>query len=284
MRDELRFESVQQLMARLRQRQRLLNTLVFGAHGLCVGAVVALLMGAALAMARPEDGWRALGLALLAAPALGALGALAGMVARIDDLRLARAMDRAAAGEDRLASAVQLAGHHRRERAHLIVQDALQRVGSTPASQALPIHAPRSLKWAPLPILLLLCLFWLVPQQHLTAASTLDAEITPEEWLSLHEEYERELRQLPKPLTPQEQELQKQLEELAKLLLQKPEKKEALSEISKLAERIEQHRREMGLRNESMKSAARAVSKSQALKAFASQLKQGNYEQAAAEL
>jgi Skp family chaperone for outer membrane proteins len=284
MRNEFNSESVDRLMAHLRRRQRLLNALRWSAHGLCAGAVVALLIGAALALSRPDEGMRAVWMALPAVPIVGVIGAMIGILSHIDDLRLARAMDRASAGEDRLASAVQLSSHHRRERTNLIVEDALQRVGATPAAKALPLHTPRTLKWAPLPIVLLLCLFWLVPQQHLTAAAPIDPEISVDEWLSLHDEFDRELRQLPKPLTTQEQELQKQLEELAKLLLQMPEKKDALSEISRLSERIEQHRRDMGLRNESMKSAARAVSKSEALKAFASQLKQGNYEQAASEL
>jgi hypothetical protein len=54
--------------------------------------------------------------------------ALAGAILPVNNLHLARALDRAASSEDRFASAVQLADHHRRERAKLVVDDALGRV------------------------------------------------------------------------------------------------------------------------------------------------------------
>src|SRR5205814_1208762 len=84
--------------------------------------------------------------------------------------------------------------------------------------------------------------------------------------------------------TAEEQEIQRQLEQLAALLKERPEKKDALREIARLSDRIEQQRRALGAKGASMKGAARAISSSQALKQFAARLQEGDYAQAAGEL
>jgi len=72
--------------------------------------------------------------------------------------------------------------------------------------------------------------------------------------------------------------------ELAALLKNQPDKKEALNEIARLSDRVEQQRRALGSRGVSMKSAARAVTSSEALKHFSAKLQDGSYKSAAGEL
>ncbi|HZW06810.1 MAG TPA: hypothetical protein VFF65_06775, partial [Phycisphaerales bacterium] len=93
-----------------------------------------------------------------------------------------------------------------------------------------------------------------------------------------------DLQKLNRPLTPEEQNLRQQLEKLAAMLAEKPDKKEALSEIARLSDKIAQQRKAMGAKSVSLKSAANAIKASRMLQQFASSLKEGDYDKAAADL
>jgi hypothetical protein len=268
----------------LRARQRRLNVLRFAAHGLMAGAAAGVLAAGIAWMAQAAWVFEQPLLATLAIPLFAVIGVIIGWLVPINDLRLARALDRAAAGEDRFASAVQLTGHHRHERARLVADDALSRVRGTTVNAALPWQMPRSLRWMPLPVLSLLVIAWLAPSPFLEAAAPLEPEISAEEWTGLREELASELETLPKAETQQEQELRHELEDLASLLDRNPEKKDVLKEIARLTEQVERQRAAMDTRDVSMKTAASAIARSEALKQFASMLKQGEYSKAAAEL
>src|SRR5438874_703648 len=140
------------VIAQLRRRQRLVNLCRWLGHGLFFGIIAACALAAlAWAIASPSA-WRLALLAAASAALLTLIAAAVGALLPISDLYLARALDRAAGSEDRLASALQLAGHHRRARADLVVEDALGRVSSTSAGAALPVRVPRSARWLPLPV------------------------------------------------------------------------------------------------------------------------------------
>ena len=280
--NEMHRDSLDSIISRLRQRQRLVNIARGSAHGLFLGAVAALGIGLAGGIIGAAWFDHSPWMALLAIPIGALLGVIAGSMMPLDDLRLARALDRAASSEDRFASALQLSHHHRHDRAKLIAADALALVGHTPAKSALPVRMPKTIKWTPLPLVALACLLWLMPSGKTEAAAPLAPEIDADEWAELHDEFNRELQDLPQPETAEEQEMRKQLEELADLLKQKPEKKDALKEIAKLQERLDQQRKSLGNRDVSMKNAAKAMAKSQTLKQIASMLKQGQYTQASA--
>lgn len=276
--------SVPSILGRLRRRQRGLNVVRWAAYGLLAGAVAGSAAGAAVWLLGTGGAGAALAAALAVLGAFGLLGAAGGAAAPISDLRLARALDRAAQAEDRFASAVQLAGHPRRARVQLVVSDALARVASTTAGAALPLRVPRAARWIPVPLAALAAVVLLVPQSRLEAAAPAAPEITPEEWAAIHDEFSRRLQQLPEARTPEEEDLLKDLRALADLLKQNPDKKDALTEIAKLSERLERQRKAAGARDSSMKNAAKAVSSSEALKKFASSLKQGAYTDAAGNL
>jgi chemotaxis protein histidine kinase CheA len=275
---------LQGILGLLRRRQRLLSSLRFALHGLLVGMLGACLF---LFVRWLVDGQSPRGLLLVAGIGIAAsalVGAAVGAILAPDNLRLARALDAAAQGHDRFASALQLASHSNRARAALVIQDAISHVGKTPAAAALPLRVPRSARWLPGPLVLLAAILLLLPSPDLKAAGPAAPEIAPEEWSQLHDEFKKELAQLPRPETAEEEELLKEFEKLAELLRQKPEKKHALAEIARLSDKVERQRRAISPREQSMKAAARAVASSEALKKFASQLKQGEYSQAAKEL
>src|SRR5687767_2215587 len=119
---------VDELLAGLRRRQRRLNTLRWGIHGLLAGGIAACV---AVPIVWSSVGGATIRIALLAMACViagGVIGAIVGCLARISDLYLARALDRAAAGEDRFASALQLTGHRHQARVALVVEDALAHV------------------------------------------------------------------------------------------------------------------------------------------------------------
>lgn len=276
-------ETVAQLLAGLRRRQRGLNAIRWAAHGLVAGAVAAC-VGAVIVWASGGDTSQILLTAGIVTASLAALGAVAGAARPISDLSLARALDHAGRGKDRFASALQLMNDPHRERAQLVVQDALAHVRDTPVASALPVRVPRSLRWVAAPLLVLVAMLFLLPQSQLQAAAEAVPEISAEQWEQLSNEFTKELAQLPKPLTAEEEELQKELERLAEKLAQNPDKKEALKDIAELSERVEQQRRALSDKELSLKKAAKAMTRSKALQQFAAKMKQGEYQNASQEL
>lgn len=274
--------TIAEVLAGLRRRQRAVNSVRWGMNGLLIGGGVGCCAAVlAWAIAHPGTG-KLLLVAAAWAVGVAVVGAVAGAVLPVSDLKLARAMDRAAASEDRFASAMQLAEHRRQERAHLVIEDAVSRVSGTRAGVALPVCVPRSARWLPVPVLVLAALLAILPGANQKAVAATEPEIGADEWRSIQDRFEKDLARIPKAENPEEQDLQKQLEQLSAMLKQNPDKKDALKEIAKLSDRIAQQRK--GPRGASMKSAARSVSSSQALKEFAAKLKQGSYAKAGGEL
>jgi len=165
-----------------------------------------------------------------------------------------------------------------------VVEDALAHVSGTSASAALPMRMPRTARWAPVPFLALIAILFLLPSARLQAAPTQAPEISPDEWNQIADEFNKELAQLPKPLTADEQEMQKELERLAEKLKQAPDKKEALKEIARLNDRVEKEQKSLGAKEMSLRKAAKAVAKSAALKALAAKMQQGQYTEVSEEL
>lgn len=275
---------VTRLLTELRARRRRLNAVRWSIHGALAGVIGGCLAAAIVHLTKQP------GPAALAAIGVGCtlaitlVGALMGWMAPVGDLEVARALDRAAASDDRFASAVQLSGHHRQVRAHLLAKDAVERVGQTPIAAALPLHLPRTARWLPLPVVALAALLVLFPGGNLQADTQPEPEISASEWDQIHDAFRKDIEKMSKPLTPEEEELQKQIEQLAKMLAEKPDKKDALKEIARLSERVEQQKKALGSRSQSLKAAAKALASSQTLKQFATTLKAGEYDQAADEL
>src|SRR5262245_12574544 len=169
------------ILAALRKRERALAALRWGVHGALVSAAAAcLIVGIAWAALDP-GAWRLTVIGLFVLIAGAPIGAIVGLLMPVSDLHLARAMDRAAASEDRFASALQLAGHHKAERARLVIEDAAVRVRGTSAAAALPVRMPRTARWLALPIAVLACLLLVLPQSKVKAAAA-EPEISPQEW------------------------------------------------------------------------------------------------------
>ncbi len=276
--------TVARLLGGLRRRQRALNSLRWAVNGALVGAgagcTTALIMWAAGHPALAQM----LIVAALVTVALACLGALAGAMIPISDLALARALDSAGKGQDRFASALQLMGDTHVERARLVVEDAIQHVQGTSPAAALPMRMPRSIRWLPAPFVVLAILLLVLPQTNLQAAPPIAPEITPDQWKELADDFNKELAKLPKPLTAEEEDLQKELEKLAEKLKENPDKKDALKDIARLSDRVEKERRSISAKELSMKKAAKAISKSAALKQLAAKMKAGQYQDASEEL
>lgn len=280
--------SMATILGELRSRQRMLNIARCTAIGAFAGLVAALGV-VAFAWVTPQGSLGAFGSPLLVACTIALLAsivvaAIVGALLPIADLPLARAIDRASGGDDRFASAFQLRGHRHQDRVRLIAEDAIARVRTTSPSAALPLSMPRAARWAVLPLAILAVMLFLLPDRSIAIAAASEPEISSDEWSRLHEDFASELKKLPKAETPEEEEMRKMLEELAKLLEQNPEKKDVLKEIAKLSEKIEKERQALPTRDLSMKNAAKAMARSEALKQFASTLKQGEYDKAATEL
>ena len=271
-------------LAPLRARQRRLNALRWLSHGLLVGAVAGCVVGVVLraTSAASPEGSLVIGGACFVL--CGLIGLVLGYQRHVEDLALARALDRAASSDDRFASAVQLVGHPQQARVGLIIEDAAARVKGIPAALALPARLPRSLRWVPVPLVLLALMLLAVPSGKANAGTAAEPEITPDGWKQIEKEFRKDIEKLARPLTPQEQELRKQLEQLAAMIAEKPEKKEALAEIARLSDKVAAQRKALGAKAASMKSAAKAISASKLLQTFASKLKQGEYNEAANEL
>ena len=275
--------SLDGMLARLRSRERVRNILRLTGGGLFWGCVAAVVIALFVTLLNPVDTAGDRWAALLAIPAGALLGAISGGFWPLDDLRLARALDQAAGSEDRFASALQLAGHHRPERAKLVVDDALAQVAGASETSALPIHAPSELKWLPAPAVVLALVLWLMPVAKPTAIAQDTPEISPDEWSQIQADLAEELKEFPRE-TPEDRELAERLEELAAKLKDQPDKKEALAEIARLREELEKRAEAQGSDAVSMRQAARSMQTSSALNAFAAQLQAGNYDGAAAAL
>ena len=271
-------------LRQLRRRQRWRRGLLWAGRGVFYGASAAALCAIALGLARPEGVRAGLWLAPLCIPAFALVALLLGLSWRVDDLRVARALDRAAAGDDRFASAMQLADHPRRARARLLVEDALTAVGATPVQRALPLRAARELKWSVLPALIVIALLWLITGPQRVTQAAPPPEISPEEWAALTEELREQLRQWPEPEDEQERGLREEFEQFAKILEQNPDKKDALLELARLQSELEKRRQAAGMPNVSLRQAARTMRSSAALRQFAAELQKGEYKNAAAEL
>jgi hypothetical protein len=268
----------------LRARQRQRAALFLAGRGLFYGCVAAFLLCGAAVVARADWSRVVLWWSPVILPLGMALGGLVGLTRRVDDLHVARALDRAAAGDDRFASAVQLRGHRRAERARLVLADALARVARTPARAALPLRAARELKWLPVPAVALALLLWLAPGTRQAVQAAPEAEVAPDEWQALSQHLDEELKELPEPRTPEEQQLRAELEKLAEFFKQQPDKKEALAELARLRAALEKLADESGVPDVSMRQAAQALRASAALARFAMLLKAGDYAAASAEL
>lgn len=272
------------VLKRLRQRQRVLGSFRGAARGLFLGSMLSLLLGVAAWLGIVAADLFSFPLVLISALAAALLGLLIGTVTRVDDLEVSRALDRAAGSQDRFASAVQLKDHHRRGRARLVTVDALAKVGAVPAASALPLRVPREIKWLPIPLLVLAGLLWLGPGVR-TQADVLSApEITDEQWDQVNEELRRKLDELLDPKDPDEEETDEELLRLASFLKTHPTKKDALAEIAKLREELEQRRKSLGANNLNLRRSAKAVRSSSTLSKFGARLRGGNYKKAAEEL
>ncbi len=282
--------SMDAILRALRRRQRTANGFRHASHGLLAGCLLALLTALALAVALrlvPTAAHWPGGvpwLSLLWLPAGTAGGLIVGLFCRVDSLRVARCLDRAADSQDRFASAFQLAGHRRAVRAGLIVADALAAVSRTTARTAIPLRASRGLRWFPaVAAALLLCLL-LAPGPRLEAQTAPAPEVTPDQWDELQRELRDEIAQLPPPQTEEEREVVAQLERLAELMARRPDKAEALAELARLRSELEQRRSAFAPGTLSLNDAANAVQSSQALEEFASQFRKGDYRRAAESL
>ncbi len=284
MSDSQRRPSMDEILLHLRRRRRLLHALRHSGQGLLYGAALSVGIITLAAILQSEWLHTQPWFGLLCIPAAAAAGAAIGLLRPVNTLQIARALDRAAGSEDRFASAWQLTGHHRRVRAELVMEDALASVKQTRADSAVPLRAPRELKWLPLPGLALILLLWLAPGPRLRADLLKPPEVTPEEWADLHDALREQLDELPKPQTDEEKEISDQLEELASLLKENPAKKDVLARIAKLQADLQGRRDRLGTRDVSMRQAARALRSSAALQRFASMLQQGDYRKAAQEL
>jgi hypothetical protein len=276
--------SVDQILVRLRQRVRLRNLLLLGGRGALLGGLAAVVFAVAIMLARPDWVRLGVGLSLLGVPVLAVVGAVVGLLWRVDSLRAARALDRAAASEDRFASALQLVGHRQRARAELVREDALVAVGRTSLKAALPLRPPRTLKWLPLPVLLVVGMIWLAPGPRLAAQESTPPEVSPEEWAALSADFRRQIAELPRPETDEEKEIIEKLEKLAKLLEQQPDQKEALARLAELKADLEKRRQDVGTPDVTMRQAAEALRSCAALSKFGELLRRGEYGKAADEL
>jgi hypothetical protein len=274
---------VERLLVQLRQRQRVRQSLIWLCHGALAGAVLASAVALTAVVVSPDTarafGWPC----VLAIPAIALLSAGLGWIRRVDDLTVARALDRSANSEDRFASALQLADHHRKSRVRLVVEDALARVSGTTSRAAIPLIAPRILRWVPVPLIILAAIFWLAPGGKLSAQPPQDPEVSDEEWAEVHEEFEQELAVLPEPKTDEDRELADELRRLAELLKERPDKREALARIAELRAELERRQQGLGTSQLSMRQAANAI-QSSTLQQLAAMLQQGNYQGAADEM
>lgn len=276
---------INNILGKLRRRQKLLNAADAVLRGLFYGSLLALVTGLCYLVADESAELRQQWHFLAVIPATGCLAMLLGLFRRVDPLKLARAIDRAAQSQDRFASAIQLAGHHRRQRVELVMADALSHTNHANVRRALPISLPAEANWLPAVVVVLALLLWLAPGKGLTAAGGTEPEVSEEQWRQVEEQLRRDLQQdFGDPQLEIEKEIHEQLKQLASSLSMQPKKRNVLARIAKMRSQLQQQRSELKTRNLNMQKAAAAVRSSDMLKKLAELLRKGDYGQAAREL
>ncbi len=268
------------ILGTLASRQRTVNILVFTLHGAMAGVCAAALLTLILAFWGFPPG---LGLiAVCAASGTGA-GTLLGVLRRRDTLEQARALDRAADAEDRFASAVDLEGKAPNASWRLVREDAVSRVSGTHASQAIPFHTPRSLRWLPVPIVLIIATLWLAPGSAVIA-DTPAPDVSLEQWAQFEQFLRDEIKKLPEPKSEDTKEVTAGMERLAALLAKQPEKKLALAQLAKLRTDVDRRRNQLSRTERPPRQAANAMKREGALSKFTASMRQGDYKRAAENL
>jgi hypothetical protein len=269
------------ILRELRRRARQRSALLWAARGAMLGALLTGALAVALFIVQPPELRLRLAQSLLLTPALAALGWVVGRLRRVDDLTVARALDRAALSDDGFASAIQLAGDRHPQRVRLVLADALQRVRDVRPAAALPIVMPAFLRWLPLPLVAVGVLILIAPNPRLVANEPPPPEISEEEWQEVTRSFQEELAELPEPVTAEERELADEMRRLAELLEQRPEKKEVLALVAKLRAELQKRQEAAGAGDVSLRQAARAMQPAAALREIAAALQQGDYSGAA---
>lgn|GEM_PF-2113465 len=276
--------TIEALLTGLRRRQRGLNALRWAVDGLLLGALTACVVALVMWLTGTTDIPRVLTVGGLVALAGLVTGAASGMLRPVSDLALARALDAAGNSQDRFASALQLAGDENQSRASLVIEDAIAHVRGTTAKAALPVRMPRNVRWVPVPIAVMFVMLLILPQPRLQAADVVKPEISADEWSQISDDFKKDLEKLEKPLSPEDEELMKELEKLAEKLKENPDKKDALKDIARLSERVEKERKSISAKELALKKAAKAMTRSEALKQFAAKMQNGEYQGASEEL
>jgi hypothetical protein len=276
-------ERAARILAALRRRQRGRASAQWASRGAFLGALLAVVAALVLLVTQPPGLRRQLGESLLLVPVFAVLGGLFGRLRRVDDLEVARALDRAADSADGFASAMQLADHRHPERVGLILHDALARVRSIRPATALPLRTPPQLKWLPLPVLVVTLAIVLAPNQRLVADQLAPPEISEEEWEEVNDEFRQELADLPEPQTQHEREMAAELRQLADMLEKRPDKKDALAQVARLRAELQKRQQSTNAGDVSMRQAARAMQPAAALGDLAAALQKGDYSKAADE-
>lgn len=275
-------DEVHAILAGLRVRKRGLNAVRLAAHGALAGAVLGCFAAFVLRLLADSGPVTLLAMAVATAALTTLVGAVIGGLRRVSDLGLARALDAAASSEDRFASAVELASHPRRERVRLVVDDAVSRVRSVPSSKVFPSVVPRPVKWLPVPALAL-ALIAAFPVASPSARASEEPDIAADQWLQLEKEFREELAKLPEPKTAEERETQRDLEELADRLGDKPGLKDAYKRIAEISDRLAEKLGDSGTLARELSKAGAAAGASRSLKSLASSLKQRQFDRAAGE-
>ncbi|MBL1216233.1 MAG: hypothetical protein D8M59_01920 [Planctomycetes bacterium] len=216
-------------------------------------------------------------------PPISLSGFVAGRFRPVSNLQVARAVDAVAAGEDRFASAVQLAGNRNRERADRLIEDALKRVLPIRPVRVLPQRLWGGVAWAVLPLVCAITLVMLAPPTVIAIVPT-EPGLTDSQWQEIQQQFEQMKQDLPGAQTPEAKDLNRRLEDLARLLSDKPDKKDALAAISRLRDHLTQQSRKSGTQNWSMQKSAKALARNKDLKNLSALLQKGEYAKAAAEL
>lgn len=274
---------IDEILAALHQRKRRILITRWGLRGIFYGAALALLAAVILiVLGQTNFEWR--WQVWLALPILGGLtGVAAGSLIRLDDLSLARSLDRAAGSKDRFASALQLATHHRQDRVRLITADALASVAEAQIPTALPMRYPRELKLFPVLIVLFALTQLFDSSGNDLVASEARPEVSDEQWDELAAELKRKIEER----AEQEQtdrELDERLRQLAKLLAKHPDKRDVLAEVAKMRAKLARQRQKLKTRDIRLDKSAKALQSSKLLKKLAELLKSGNYRGSAEEL
>lgn len=260
----------------LSSRKRFVNAVSGACRGLFLAATLSAILAIAKFVVGFDLGWLAVGILVLGGVVAGAA---VGFFLPVDGLRAARSLDAAADASDRFASALQLRGTASQSRAGLVLNDAMARVEGVTTTKAIPICLPREAKLVPIPLVALLVAMLISPIGSVQADSV-QRDISPEEWRDISSEFREEISDIDQEDEP----LIDQLERLAELLEQNPDKKLALAELAKLREDIDRRRRSLDLGDVSPKEAARKMRQSEELSEAAKAMQAGDYAKTSDEL